>query len=100
MVVGSERQREQPKGLVTDGKRGKPSWQEWLDHYHPERGIDVIEHPTVDFQPIPETVLVALAADVDCLLAAGRTVILVDSGGETRTGRVCRYLNLVEDLRT
>ena len=55
-------------------QRGKRSLQEWLDHYHAERGIAVIEHPTIDFQPIPETVLAAIAADVDRPLAEGRTI--------------------------
>jgi hypothetical protein len=81
-------------------RRGKRSLQEWLDHYHPERAITLIEHPTMDFRPIPDTALASIAADVDRLLAEGRTIVLVDSGGETRSGAVCRYLNLVEDPRT
>jgi hypothetical protein len=78
-------------------QRGKRSWQEWLAQYHP--GVTLIEHPTTDFQPIPNTVLAAIADDVDRLLAEDRTIILVDSGGETRTGAVCRSLNLIEDPR-
>jgi hypothetical protein len=79
--------------------RGKPSFQEWLNHHHNDRGILVIEHPTTDFQPIPDTLLTALAQDVERLLAQGLTIVLIDSGGETRTGTVCRHLALVEDPR-
>lgn len=43
--------------------------------------------------------LAAIAAQVDQLLDEGRTVVLVDSGGETRTRTVCRYLDLIEDTR-
>jgi hypothetical protein len=81
-------------------RRGKRPFQDWLDYYHGERGITLIEHPTIDFQPIPETVLAAIAGEIERLLREGRTIVLVDSGGETRTGTVCRYLSLVEDPRS
>lgn len=77
------------------------SFQTWLDKWHADRGIQVVEHPTIDLSDvIPPETLAAIAADIDRLLAAGRTVILVDSGGTTRTGQVCRYMRFVEDSRS
>jgi glutamate 5-kinase len=60
----------------------------------------VVEHPTTDFQPITAETLTSIARDVEQLLAAGRTIVLVDSGGQTRTGTVCKTLGLIEDPRT
>jgi hypothetical protein len=31
-------------------------------------------------------------------LSKGRAVVLMDSGGEQRTGQVCRYMKFVEDI--
>jgi hypothetical protein len=84
----------------TFAERGhRPSFQEWLDQRHLGRGIQVIEHPTVDFKPVPPETLTAVASEIDSLLLAGRTVVLVDSGGETRTKAVCKYIDFVEDSR-
>lgn len=80
--------------------RGKIPFQEWLDRRHPDKDVRVIEHPTTDFCPIPQTTLDAISEDVQRLLLEGRTIVLVDSGGQTRTGTVCKYLNLIEDSRT
>jgi hypothetical protein len=80
-------------------RRGK-SFQEWLDHHHADRGINVVEYPTTDYQGVPQTTLTAIAADVNRLLTDGRTVVLVDSGGQQRTGTVCKYLGLIEDTRS
>jgi hypothetical protein len=81
-------------------RRSRKSFQDWLDSRHPERRIRVFEHPTVDLGKVPLEVLDAAASDIGELLAAGRTVILIDSGGETRTGQLCRHMGLVEDPRT
>lgn len=75
------------------------SFQHWLERRHPERRILIIEHPTTDLVKIPADDLMAIAADIDRLLSAGRTVILVDSGGETRTRQVSKYMGFVEDTR-
>lgn len=77
-------------------RRGRPSFQEWLRE-HTDRDIQVIEHPTYDFRPIPAETLSAVGADVIEQLSAGRTVVLIDSGGETRTKVVCKYLGFTED---
>lgn len=79
-------------------QRGRLSFQKWLDNYYPERHISVHEHPTEDFCAISTEVLVSVAADISQCLKAGETVILIDSGGQTRTGAVCRHIGVVEDF--
>lgn len=74
-----------------------PSFQDWLCCAFPDRRIKVLEHPTVDLQKVPQTTLTAIRAAVLPLLAPKRSVIIVDSGGVTRTFQVCKYLDLVED---
>lgn len=82
----------------TPEERGrKPSFQEWLNRYHKDRGIRVFEHPTRDFVPIPEDRLLSIKLEILRLLSEGRTVVVVDSGGETRTRMVCKYMGLIED---
>jgi len=78
---------------------GRQTFQAWLNERYPDRSIQVIEHPTTDFRRIPSEVLDAAAADVSRLLAEDRTVVLVDSGGETRTRQLCEYMGFVEDTR-
>lgn len=78
-------------------KPGRPSFQEWLERWHPDPSISVREHPTTDFQPIPTDTLNAVAAAINELLLSGRTVVLVDSGGQTRTKVVCKHIQATED---
>lgn len=78
----------------------KETFQKWLDRRHGALGIRVIEHPTTDFSPILEDDLKAIVADIERLLSEGRTVVLIDSGGETRSGKVCKHMDLVEDTRS
>jgi hypothetical protein len=77
-------------------RRGRPSFQEWLKENHADLSIEVQEHPTEDYRPIPKEVLAKIAPEISQLLALGRTVVLVDSGGQTRTSAVCRYMHLSE----
>lgn len=85
-------------GLDSPGeRRSRPSFQEWLDRWHKDRAIQVFEHPTDDFVSIPEDKRSAIKSEILRLLDEGRTVVLVDSGGETRTREVCKYMGLVED---
>ena len=73
------------------------SFQEWLTYWHGDRHIVVHEHPTCDFNPIPLEVLDTIASEIANLLSAERTVILIDSGGQTRTAIVCHHMHAVED---
>lgn len=79
---------------------GRPSFQQWLDRSHSERSIQVIEHPTFDCLPITPTTMDAVVCDISRLLSEGRTVILMDSGGVSRTGSVCRQMGFIKDSRT
>ena len=80
-------------GVDTSPERGsKPTFAEWLDTHHTERRILVREHPTYDYRPIPQERLAAIEAEVRHPTSIGRTVVVVDSGGESRTGKVCRHM--------
>ena len=76
---------------------GRLSFQQWLAHWHEDLPILVCEHPTCDFKPIRPETLKAVASDMNNLLSGGWTVVLVDSGGQTRTGTICKYLGAVEN---
>lgn len=76
---------------------GRLSFQQWLDRWHKDRSIVVREHPTCDFETILTETRDAVARDINELLSVGRTVILVDSGGQTRTRVVCNHMHAVED---
>ncbi len=87
--------------IETPDERGKrPLFQEWLARRHGRRGIEIVEHPTTDFKPLAPELLEAVSKQIDLLLGSGRTVVLVDSGGETRTSQVCKHAGLVEDPRS
>ncbi len=75
---------------------GHLSFQKWLPRWHKDRSVSVHEHPTCDFQAIRIETLNAVVSDIKELLSAGRTVVLVDSGGQTRTGAVCRHIGAVD----
>lgn len=77
--------------------RERISFQEWLDRWHSERFIQVVEHPTYDLCPVPPDTLNAAASDITRFLLTGRTVVLMDSGGISRTEQVCRHSGLVHD---
>jgi len=68
-----------------------------LTYWHKDRCIVVCEHPTCDFKPIPPEVLDAVASDIAKLFSAERTVVLIDSGGQTRTTIVCNHMHASED---
>jgi len=80
--------------------RGRLSFQNWFDQWHKGLSIQVVQHATYDFRPVPPEVLAAVASDISRLLAEGHTVVLVDSGGDTRTGQVCKYMEFLEDTRS
>ena len=68
------------------------TFQEWLTQNHNHLGIIVREHPTFDGKPVGDDLLADVRDDIFDLLSSGRTVVVVDSGGVDRTGRVARYL--------
>lgn len=77
---------------------GKPSFSAWLAGVVPD--ILLVEHPTIDYRSIPTETLHAIERDVRTLLSQRMTVVIVDSGGETRTKQVCRHLGAKEAFPT
>ena len=77
-------------------RANRPTFQEWLDDRYADLQIQVCEHPTLDYKPVPPETLDTVAADFHNLADAGRTVVIMDSGGNDRTGRVCKYLNATQ----
>jgi hypothetical protein len=82
---------------IPSEREGLPTFQEWLGEHHKDLDILVQEHPTYDYNPVPSETLDAVTADIQCLISMGRKVVIVDSGGETRTGKVCKYMGAKED---
>jgi hypothetical protein len=82
-----------------DDKSQRPSdstFQEWLDSNFPRGRFVVVERPTEDYKPIPSDKLAALALEVRLFLDKGETVVVMDSGGDKRSGKVCRYMGFCE----
>lgn len=78
-------------------RRGKISFQKWLDRNHKDRGIRVMEFPTCDGIRVSEATLRAVESEISRLLFEGSTVVLMDSGGIERTGQVCKHMGFVEN---
>jgi hypothetical protein len=85
---GFETCADRPKGI---------HFGEWLNKEYPNRGFELFEHPTIDFQPIPPPTLARLNATIKPFISDGRIIVLVDSGGEQRVRPVCAHLGLIED---
>jgi hypothetical protein len=66
---------------------GCPTWQEWLEERYNGR-YRVCEFPTTDTEDVPESTKKVLFEAILQFIQAGKTVIVVDSGGVGRTGRV------------
>ena len=65
------------------------TFQQWLDHHFGHGNFVVIDFPTIDTKEIESKQLSAICAHVKSLLDSSATVVIVDSGGVGRTGRVC-----------
>lgn len=72
---------------------------EWLAQNAP---FDVkLEHfATMDFRAVPRSLADKVGLAPARELQAGRSVLILDSGGEQRTRAVCRMIGLTEDPRT
>lgn len=75
----------------------KATFQAWLDANWVGR-FRVYESHTVDADPfdIPQDTIARIIACVQNLLAQGEAVVIVDSAGVSRTGRVCRKMGLMD----
>ena len=78
-----------------EDRPGSPTFQEWLDRETAPGKYVVIEHPTTDTRPISLDVMNEIAASILANLRASRTVVVVDSGGVSRTGAVIRHLGVM-----
>jgi hypothetical protein len=54
--------------------------------------IALVEIPTIDLRPVPLETEQAVKDALRELIALGHHVTIIDSGGETRTGQIARYL--------
>ena len=85
-------------GFDTPSERdGRPTFQEWMDQHFKAHHILIREHPTYDYGNICPETLDAVKNDIRELISVGHTVIVVDSGGETRTGQVRKHMGAEED---
>ncbi len=80
---------------VHEDRPGSPTFQEWLDGKTAPGRYVVIEHPTIDMRPISLDLMNEITASILANLRASRTVVVVDSGGVSRTGAVIRRLGVI-----
>jgi hypothetical protein len=78
-----------------EDRPGSPTFQEWLDRVTIPGKYVIIEHPTTDTLAIPLDLMNEITASILENLKATRTVVVVDSGGVSRTGAVIRHLGLM-----
>jgi len=71
---------------------GCPTFQAWLDRRFGDGRFLVLEYPTIDLKRLPSDVASRAADAVIQLLNQGRTVVVMDSGGVSRTGELCRFM--------
>jgi len=71
------------------------SFQEWLNAIVSGRKLHIVNHPTIDLEVINLGVLAAAAVAVRRLVSERNTVVVMDSGGCTRTRAVAGYLGAV-----
>jgi protein-tyrosine phosphatase len=69
-----------------------PTFQQWLDENFATSGFVVADFPTIDLQPIEDGELTNICDQIHMLLRKPVNVLIVDSGGFTRTGAVCAAL--------
>jgi len=70
---------------------GSGSFQDWLNN-NAGRKFVMASYPTIDLEPIERATLEAAAAEVRRLVSKGKTVVIVDSGGWSRTAAVAAAL--------
>ena len=78
----------------------RPTFQQWLDARYEKGRYRVIEFPTTDTKIVASEILNRVGTTILSLLHSGETVVLMDSGGFSRTGAVCRFMGFVRQERT
>jgi len=66
----------------------EPTFEEWLNGRY-DRRFKVHEFPAVDARSMQPETFDSVVRQIRVLLDAGRTVVVVDSAGEVRTGNLC-----------
>ena len=82
---------------TTAERKGRLSFQEWLDNHHKALNISVYEFPTTDRMGVPLEIRKSVAVKIKDLILSGRTVVVVDSAGAERTGRIRDHIGAKED---
>ena len=90
-LLGRKRDNRSEWSFYAFHEQGK-TFQNWLDQERGARSIAIIEHSTTDMETIPTDVLEKVSNDVLRNRAAGKTIVLMDSGGYSRVGQVCKSL--------
>ncbi len=70
------------------------TFQAWLDLHYGKGSFFVVDFPTVDTKEIDAPRLSTICAFIRSLLELSANVLVVDSGGVGRTGKVCAALHL------
>lgn len=84
------------RGGYDENDERTPTFGAWLQEHYADRTIIVCEHPTVDFEAMPHSTLERVRTNILDFVQQGKTVVLMDSGGQVRTEKVCRFLELQE----
>jgi hypothetical protein len=74
-----------------------PTFQEWLDGRYGDGKYRVLEHPTIDTLPLEPETLSQVSEIVLSLVGEGQIVVLMDSGGFSRVGKVCKYIGFLPE---
>ncbi len=75
------------------------TFQKWLDLHFGKGSFIVVDFPTVDTEAIDVSYLFTICAAVRSLLEASANVLVVDSGGVGRSGKVYASLSASPCLR-
>jgi len=84
------------RGTQDSHRRGAPTWTEWLALTLPEREFVLREHPTHDFQAVPDEVCASVKSDLVALSQSGHAIFLIDSGGQQRAVNTARRIGAKE----
>lgn len=78
--------------------RKSPTFQDWLDVNFAASGFKVTEFPTIDLRRIDDRDMAEICDYIRSLLKSSVNVLIVDSGGFTRTRSVCAALGAEEKI--
>lgn len=82
----------------SDSRPRSLTFQEWLEVHFAAGNFVVTDFPTTDLEPIGEAYMKEICDYIRKLLNESANVMIVDSGGFTRTGNVCKALRAAEKI--